>query len=628
MKIISHFTVVFVFIFMCGLFAQGKLYVPLNIQKVYRDSTRSNDGKPGKKYWQNGSDYKIFVSVDPQTRKLSGREVIIYHNNSPKSLNRIVMHNYQDYYKKGVSRDYNINPDAVTDGVIIDRLIINDEEIDLNSNNTGIRRSGTNMFVPLSNPLESGSSIVLELSWSFVIPNKSLQRMGAYDSTSFFVAYWYPQVSVFDDIDGWDTQNYGGQVEFYNDFSNYDVKITVPKNFVVWATGVLQNPEEIFTKKILNRYTKARTAEKVINVVTKDNLINRDVTNSDDNTYHFTAKNVTEFTFGMSNHYLWDMTSLVVDKNSGRRTVVGSAYKEESKNFKMVAQIARDAIYYFSNKMPAVPFPYPELTVFNGSGGMESPMMVNEGEAGSKAGAVRVTSHEIAHTYFPFYMGINETKYAFMDEGWATFLPTDFQANYVKDNDPLRRTIIGYQSFAGNESEMPLSVPSTHLRGTEYRTSAYVRPGSAYEILRDFLGEKKFLKGLHTYMSRWNGKHPIPYDFFYSFNDALGENLNWFWKPWFFDFGYPDLAIKDVKVEGKFADIIIEKIGVIPIPIKITVYSKEGEETSVTKQADIWADGKTEVSIKVKSNNPITEIKLGSDHIPDSVQDNNIYKVN
>ncbi len=627
MKITSLLTAGFIFIFATGLFAQNKLYVPLNIQKNYKDSTRSADGKPGKKYWQNGSDYKIFANIDPQTRTLTGTEVIIYHNNSPETLNRIVMRNYQDRYKKGVSRDFSINPKAVNGGVKIDRLIINDEEIDLNSNSSAVRRTGTLMFVQLPNSLESGSSVVLELSWSFIIPNKSLQRMGAYDSTSFFIAYWYPQVSVFDDIDGWDVHNYGGQVEFYNDFSNYDVNITVPKDFVVWATGVLQNPEEIFTEKVLNKYTTARTSEKVINVITEEDLTQKEVTNDEDNTYNFIAENVTDFTFGMSDHYLWDMTSLVVDKDSGRRTVVGSAYKEESKKFKMVDQIAKDAIEYFSYTMPAVPYPYPELTVFNGSGGMESPMMVNEGEAGSKAGTVGVTSHEIAHTYFPFYMGINETKYAFMDEGWATFLPTDFQANYVEKNDPLRRTVIGYQSFAGSETEMPLIIPSSHLRGKTYRTSAYVRPGSAYQILRNMLGEKKFLKALHTYMQSWQGKHPIPYDFFYSFNNALGENLDWFWKPWFFEFGYPDLAIKNVNIEGKNASITVEKVGIIPIPIMITVFSKEGEEATITEQADVWSTGKSEVLLKVKSDNRITKVVLGNDHIPDAVQKNNIYIV-
>jgi len=614
-------------IFSINLFAQNSLYIPLNIQRAYKDSTRSMDGKPGKNYWQNTSNYKIFASVNPKTRELKGTEVIIYHNNSPKDLNQLVMRNYQDYYKKGVTRDFDINPKSLTDGVKINRLIINDEEIDLNPKETDIRRSGTLMFVPLPSPLAKGKSVVLELSWSFIIPNKSMQRMGAYDSTSFFVAYWYPQVSVFDDIDGWDRHTYGGQVEFYNDFSNYDVNITVPKNFVVWATGVLQNPEDIFNENILKKYTEARTSEKIIHVITEEDLNGKNITEPDDNTYHFTAEDVTDFTFCMSNHYLWDLTSVVVDNKTGRRTVVGSAYKKESENFKMVDQIAKDAIDYFSNKMPAVPYPYPEMTVFNGAGGMESPMMVNEGEAGSKAGTVGVTSHEIAHTYFPFYMGINETKYAFMDEGWATFLPTDFQANYVENNDPLRRTVIGYQSFAGKETEMPMIIPSSHLRGTTYRTSAYVRPGTAYNILRNMLGEKRFLTGLHAYMKRWHGKHPIPYDFFFSFNNALGENLNWFWKPWFFEFGYPDLSIKDVKVDGDYANIIIKKVGAIPIPVYITTYSGDDKEVTVEKQADVWKSGKSEIIVKVKVTNPITKVKLGNEHIPDAVQSNNTYKL-
>ncbi len=428
---------------------------------------------------------------------------------------------------------------------------MNNVEVNPNDKNF-VRRRNTLMTVFLYEPLLPDSQISIDIDWNFTIPwGKGNPRMGAYDSTSFFIAYWYPQIAVYDDIDGWDFLAYNGEQEFYNDYSNYDVEITVPNTFPVWATGILQNPEEVLMPKYLERYNEAHTSDSVINIITKDDLNTGEIFKKDSasNTWKYKVNNITDFAFAMSDHYLWDGVSIAPDKDSDRRTYIAAVYKEESKDFYEVAAITRKAVNYYSNTLPGVPFPFPSLTVFNSTEpGMEFPMMINEESNLIRWRTVEVTSHETAHEYFPFYVGINEKKYSFMEEGMAQFLPLDFQTEEGKYN-PLYRMLKAYERFAGEEMEMPMMIPNYQLKGWTREFSIYFRPGLAYDYLRDALGKELFDKCLHEYIKRWHGKHPIPYDFFFTFNEVTGKDLSWYWKPWFFERGYPDLAIKNASYE-------------------------------------------------------------------------------
>ena len=451
-------------------------------------------------------------------------------------------------------------------------------------------------------------------------------RMGAYDSSSFFVAYWYPQVAVYDDIDGWDRNNYSGTQEFYNDFGNFDVEIKMPHEFLVWGTGTFVNPDEILSEKYLNKYKEAQISDTVVNIVKQEDYNSGPITKGKDfNIWKFKAEYVPDFAFAVSDHYLWDAGSVVVDETTGRKVVVGAAYKKESEDFYEVAEIGINTIKSLSTDLPGVPFPYPNITVFNGSGGMEFPMMVNDGSASSRAGTVGVTSHEITHTYFPFYMGINERKYAFMDEGMAVMLPFDLQKELEPASTQRERNALGYESIAGEEMEMPLIVPSTLLTGRSYRTSAYARPGLAYEFLQDYLGRDKFRSVLKEYIKRWNGKHPIPYDFFFTFNEMAGEDLSWYWKPWFFEFGYPDLSIKEVKSGMESSKVEIEKIGIIPIPLKLRVTFADETFEEYYKTVEVWKQGNLDYTVEIPGDRKIVKVELGSTEIPDVDRGNNVY---
>ena len=290
--------------------------------------------------------------------------------------------------------------------------------------------------------------------------------------------------------------------------------------------------------------------------------------------------------------------------------------------------IARASIRYFSSELPGVAFPYPRLTVFNGGGGMEFPMMVNDGSSNRRSGTVHVTSHEIAHSYFPFYMGTNERKYAWMDEGWATMLPDVIQNRLAPDYDPINRTMKRFTEVSGTELDIPMIVPSivygSNVYRPSYRNAAYSRPGAAYLMLQNVLGEKRFAKALQEYIRRWHHKHPIPYDFFFTFDDVTGQDLSWFWKPWFFEFGYPDLGLKEIRGTKTGTDIIIEKIGLLPVPIHLEMETEDGETLTVDKSAAVWKDGRTEFGLHLDLVKKLKRVRLGSSHIPDVNPENNL----
>jgi hypothetical protein len=248
---------------------KSSLNIPLNIKKAIDKGTRSLDGKPGPNYWQNKAEYKIKAELEPRARLITGQETIVYFNNSADTLKQIVVKVLPDLYRKGNARDFEISPNDITDGIHAHEINVNGEEIKTDGSDKAIRREGTNLFITPKLPMAPKSKIEIKIGWSFILPKETNVRMGTYDSTSFFVAYWFPQVAVYDDIDGWDVINYTGQVEMYNDFSNYEVELTVPKNFIIWGTGLLQNPEEVLSKEIFERYKKANKSDAVVKSLKK-----------------------------------------------------------------------------------------------------------------------------------------------------------------------------------------------------------------------------------------------------------------------------------------------------------------------------------------------------------------------
>ncbi len=624
---------VFVFLFLINnknLAQNTKLYIPLNIQKAIDSGTRSNNGKPGINYWQNKSEYKINAEILPDSGYLIGNEVIAYHNNSPDTLNNIVIRIYQDIAKIGAVRDWYIGMEGLNKEVKINYLIISDDTLDLSPKSKNVKRGSTNLSVRLNKPLAPKANVEIKIGWEFKIPKKFKIRMGDYGNGNLYVAYWYPEVAVYDDIDGWDRLDYQGSVEFYNDFSDFDISLKVPAGYVLWVTGDLQNAKEVLREDIYNKYKKAQQSDETVNIITQQDYEKGIVTSSNEfNTWHFIAKNVTSAAFAMSNSYNWDGASVEVDNKTGRRVLTDAVYPDSTIHWDSTAQYARSTIEYLSTELPGYPYPYSHATSYcNGrrGGGMESPMMANDGAPQEKSRHIGLIFHEIAHNYFPFIMGTNERKYAWMDEGWASFFPREVVNKYVPEADYGKYFVTSLSKSIGNESELPPIVPSYSYKGRYSRIGFYTRPATAYYELKELLGNKLFKKALLEYMNRWNGKHPIPIDFFNTFNDAAGEDLSWFWNPWFYEFGYPDLAVTEAENGNGFVTAKIKKIGNIPTRVNITFEFEDGTTKIIKKSSRVWSEGKKEFNIRLDTKKRVVKITVGNDYIVDAVKENNVYE--
>jgi hypothetical protein len=621
------FTTLFIIsTFFCAATFGSGLKMPKEIKKAYANQTRSYDGKPGTHYWQNFADYNIKASIEPKTRLLSGTEKIIYYNNSPDSLKNIVVKLDQNMYKKGAARNSELSPETVNDGVNIRNLKIAGNSISLDLNDKIVSYNGTNMIIKLPSPQPPNSKLEIDVVWSFTIPAGTNIRIGTYDESTFFVGYWYPQVAVYDDIRGWDLISYNGEHEFYFDYSDINAEIKVPKGFGVWATGMLQNAGEVLNEKYLEKYNEALSSDKLINIVAKEDS-GKEVYKSIDGftTFNYYAKNVTEFAFGLSDHYLWDGTSIEIEP--GRRVACFSAYNPKSDFFQQTAQMAKRTIEFLTNEMPGVIYPYPQITVFNGDEGMEFPMIVNDGQFSDKITDVYVTTHEIAHMYFPFYVGINETRYAWMDEGMAYFLPLDLQIE-LSNYDHRTRAVVGFSRWAGNEMDIPMILPSILSRDPNLSFLSYYKSSTAYEMLQSALGKELFAKGLKEFINRWNGKHPTPWDFFYTFEDVAQKDLSWFWKPWFFESQIPDLAIKDFKVENGQAKVLIENVGNLPVPIDLTFTMEDGSKTNYSESCSVWEKNDNEAWVSTNVAGNVKYVELLNKNIPDANASNNKFDVN
>ncbi len=545
-----------------------QIFQTTEFDKAILNQTRTLSGKPGKNYWQNRGDYTIHVNFDPASNLLSGNEIITYYNNSPDKLNEIIVRLYPDLYKKGVERLSEIDEKDLSDGVSIDSFQIGDEVISNFSNPGKAYHKNTNLIIKPATDVLPHSKVNVYVRWHYTVNTGSPVRTGMVDSGSYFIAYFFPRVSVYDDIDGWDDWSYNGEQEFYNDFGNFNVDISVPKDYVVWATGDRLNAKENFDDAIIQKMKIAAASTKIIHVIDEADYSNNDIFSpSATGTWKFSAENVTDFAFAISNHYLWDVSSVIVDSSTGRRTSAEAAYNKIHKDYFDVANQAHRSVYDMSYYYPRYPFPFNHETVFDGTDQMEYPMMVNDNPTQSHKDAVQLTSHEIFHSYFPFYMGINETQYAWMDEGWATIGESLISPLMGEPEDEGIFSKTRYEEISGTDKSLPLITNTKLYSGVAYLANSYGKAGICYYVLQDILGDALYFKSLHQYINNWHGKHPVPYDFFDSFNNASGKNLNWFWNKWFFDWVYPDLSIKSVEKSGSGSKITIGNGGELPLPV-------------------------------------------------------------
>lgn len=608
--------------------AQAPLPVPLNIRHAMDLGSRTVTGAPGPHYWQNRAGYTIRVRFDPKSRSVSGTESIVYTNNSPDTLRQLIFKLYPNLYKKGAERMMSVKAEDLTDGVAVTNLAIEGRARVVSGSGANQRSpiDGTNMSVgiPALNP---GQQTHVSMDFSYPLNQGSHIRTGQVDSGAFFIAYFFPRIAVFDDIDGWNRNPYLGSQEFYNDFCDFSVSVTVPGDYLVWGTGDCVNRQEVLADAYNKRIDAAGTGDGVVTIIDSGDLAHKAITmHADSNTWKFEAKDVTDFVFALSNHYLWKASSLIVDPATGRRTRVDAAFNPGHKDFYEVVDFARKTVHSMSYIFPAWPYPYPHETVFDGLDQMEYPMMVNDNPLDSRPDAIELTDHEIFHTMFPFYMGVNETKYAWMDEGWATigeWLISPLIDTAIVDGYGVEP----YARGAGKEDDLPIITPSTQEEGTDYYLNSYPKPAMGYLYVKDMLGDSLFFKGLHKYIADWHGRHPGPLDFFGSMNTGSGRNLNWFWRRWFYENGYPDLGIKAVQHKKKEWIIVIVNKGGKPVPVDLTIEFTDGTRTKIHRSVAVWEAGNAELTIPLSSVKTVRKIVLGSTYTPDSFPADNEYIV-
>ena len=599
------------------------LYMPRDIKQAYKKGTRSLDGNPGKNYWQNRARYDITITAMPPDRNIKGTETITYFNNSPDTLLNPVIKLFLNIHKPGAPRNYGATEDYLTTGVQIDDLTVDGDKFN-SPNNPGIF---TWFGLHLSNPLLPHDSIRLTFDWHYTISEQS-NREGMIDSTTYFLAYFYPRVAVYDDYNGWDRINFMDNHEFYSDFNDYTVTLNVPKNYVVWGTGTLQHPEKLLQPEILQRYNQSLTSDATVNIVTQENITAKNVTTQNDvNSWQFVANKIPDMAFGISDHFVWDGCSAVVDDATGRRAGAFAAYNDTAKDYHFVARYARHSLDWFSHKWPGVPYPYEKMTVFQGYAGMEYPMMANDETYSDTIRSRAVAEHEIAHTYMPFYMGINETRYGFMDEGWATTL----ELLIGREDVGVEKAEQIYKGFRiarwthdpSSDQDIPIITPGDALTGSGFANNEYGKAALGHFAMMDLLGDELFKKCLQAYMDRWHGKHPIPWDFFYTFNNVSGQDLNWLWSNWFFNPNYIDLAVEKVDKTNSGYNLTIQNIGGMAAPVNVQISYDDGSADTLHQTPAIWKSDQKKTVVNITTKKQVKSIRLDGGIFMDADESNN-----
>jgi hypothetical protein len=377
------------------------------------------------------------------------------------------------------------------------------------------------------------------------------------------------------------------------------------------------------------RLQQSMTSDSTIHIATVQDLAAKSVTTQNVmNTWTWTASHITDMAVGISDEYDWDAASVVVDNATGRRASMQAAFPDSSKDFHHAVQFGRHTLDWLSHNLPGVPYPFPKMTDFQGFADMEYPMMINDSHEDDLQFAEFVEDHEIAHTYFPFYMGINETRYGFMDEGWAT----TFELLLGTTEVGREKAETLYKSFRINDwihdpstgEDLPIITPGTELRDG-LGNNEYGKPSLSYFALKDMLGEPLFKKALQTYMANWHGKHPIPWDYFDSMNAGSGRNLDWFFKNWFFTNNYIDLAVTKGEKDGNGYKFYIDNIGGFAIPFDVIATYSDGSTETFHQTPAIWEKNQAAVVVSVKTSKTIKSAKVDGGIFMDADESNNSW---
>jgi len=535
---------------------------------------RAASGAPGNRYWQQRANYVINVTLDDQKQRITGSETIVYQNNSPDQLDYLWLQLEPNLFAPDSDAALTATAPNLNSNVTFKALrsLLVRESFDGGVNITSVKDFSnadlkhtivkTMMRVDLKQPLASGDSISFSIDWNYKINDSSVVRgrtgaeFFASDKNYIYeIAHWFPRMAAYTDATGWQHKQFLGRGEFTLEFGDYLVRITVPSDHVVAATGVLLNPENVLNDTQRARLEKARTAKQPMFVVSpKEAKANEKSRAEDTRTWVFKADNVRDFAFASSRKFIWDAQGHHVD---GHQVMAMSFYPNEGEP--LWSQYSTHAIIHTLNVYSRYTFPYPYPVAISVNGpvyGMEYPMICFNGPRPEKDGTyskrtkyslISVIIHEVGHNYFPMIVNSDERQWTWMDEGINTFLQYLAEQEWEADY-PSRRgepqDIVGYMR---SQSQVPIMTNSESI--LQFGANAYAKPATALNILREsILGRELFDYAFKQYARRWKFRRPMPADFFRTMEDASGIDLDWFWRGWFYSTAHTDIAIEQVRL--------------------------------------------------------------------------------
>jgi hypothetical protein len=447
------------------------------------------------------------------------------------------------------------------------------------------------------------------------------------DGEVYFLAYWYPQMAVYDDVDGWTAEPYQGDGEFYMGWADYDLSITVPEGWLVGATGTLQNPDDVLTDAVQARLDRARQTDSIVSVVdTSDwgaGTATVDPEGEGTLTWQFSAERVRDVAFGASDDFVWDATTAETGQGP---SMIHSFYRPEKTTWERSAEFSQFSVEHLSDML--IPYPYPHMTAVEGpiGGGMEFPMITHIGDPTSDEALFGVTYHEISHEWFPMIVGTNEKAYAWFDEGTTVFNETEGRDDFFPDTDAWARSEHYYYRFASAvETPSMRHADRYPVDGIDRYLASYDKPGVMLHALRSILGKDTFFEAYRTFTERWAYKHPTPYDFFNTFEDVAGRELDWFWRGTLYETWMMDHAIRAVEQTGDGAVVTVADEGQLPMPVFLRATFADGRTVERRVGVQPWLDGKRSVEVRLEGGT-VTEVHLHPDErLPDLDLSNNTW---
>ena len=636
------------------------------------NSQRTASGAPGVNYSQQKVDYTMSIVLDDDNEKITGNETITYHNNSDDTLKYLWVQLDQNVRAKNSK-----TPDITPSSKIPEKLnkrwynAMFNEPFDGGFNIMSVKNldgsdlshtiNQTMMRINLEKPLASGEKFEFKISWWYNINNHRVNRgRSGFEhfpedgNNNYVIAQFYPRLCVYDNVEGWQNDQFWGRSEFALEFGDFTVDITVPSDHIMQATGVLKNEKEVLTKKQQKRLQEAKnTFDKPVVIHSQEEAISAEKNRSKKTkTWKYYAENVRDYAFATSRKFIWD--GMAVDIN-GRSVMAYSLYSKEANPLYGDHSTLATAQTLKTYSKYTFDYPYHKAVSVDGQMGMEYPQMAfNPGRPDLPDGGysdrmkylmIKVTIHEVGHNFFPMIVNSDERQWTWMDEGLNSYVEMLAELDY-DPNFPLRRglpkNIVSYMD--GDQSKIaPIMSKGDNVYS--FGNNAYGKPATALWILREtIMGPELFDHAFKTYSQRWMFKHPTPADFFRSMEDASAMDLDWFWRGWFYSTDVTDIGIKGVKKFFKqdadkdvnfiedtsegltfssenakkadsnfFYEITFNKPGGLVMPIIAEYTYKDGTKERKVYPAQIWRYNDNEITKVVKSDKEIVNITIDPD---------------